>query len=160
MTFSILGKTELWEMRLHRCMCQSSDTGGLVIMEVRNIGHSGMWHRMGLLDICQTSQWEVAGPSSSQWNLVECHNSPHSPQSCMHFLLLSSVCTETLCFALTFPHLWAHWEEDQILRPEIIAEMIVLSSAIRGTSEREPEVESRLNMSTVLSAPFLSVLKK
>lgn len=101
----------------------------------------------------------MAGLSSSQSNLDECHNSPRSPQGCIHSLL-SSVCIETLCFALKFPHLGAHSEEDQILRPEIIAEMVVLCSGIHGPLEREHVVGSKLNTSTILSAPFLSLLMR
>lgn len=75
-----------------------------MIMKVSDVGHSGKV----ALDEAFRHLSEVTMRSDqtyfSQSNLDECHNCPCSSHSCVHFLL-SSVCIETLCFALKFPHL-------------------------------------------------------
>lgn len=43
---------------------------------------------------------------------------------------------------------------------EIIAEMVDLCNGIHGTSEREHVMGSRLNTSTILPLPFLSILMR
>lgn len=105
-------------------------------MRARKVGHWGMWNRTGFRRLEEATV--RSGQSLFLYIKSRCvtynpglsvMNNLWLSQSCLHFLLSSIFIT--FCFALMFPHLWAHWE-DQALRSEIIVKMAVLCRGTHG----------------------------